>query len=248
MKNTIYTFIALIFFACDSEKANDCIQTSGPLLQKEFVVDTFEKILVNRNIELILKAGPQQKVVIETGKNLMNDIVVSVQDGRIALSDNNICNYVRDYKITKAYITSPNITEIRSSTQYDILSDGVLTFPSISIFSEDFNAPGTYTVGDFVLQIDNNNFTALSNGLSILYISGHTNNLNINFASGDSRFEGRDLKAQKVTIFHRGSNDIIVNPIEELNGKLVSTGSVISVSRPPIITIEALYKGRLIFE
>ncbi|MGC6432209.1 MAG: head GIN domain-containing protein [Jejuia sp.] len=248
MKKLVYILIFFLVFACDSENANDCFQTSGPLVQKEVVVNTFDKILVNRDIELILKEGPIQKVVIETGENLLNEVVVSVENSRIALSDSNTCNYVRDYGITKVYITSPNITEIRSSTQYDIKSDGVLTYPSITIQSEDFSAPETFTVGDFILNIDCNSFSAVFNGLSIAYVSGETENLNINLASGDSRFIARDLVAQNVNVFQRSSNDIIVNPQESIRGSIVSTGNVISVNKPAVIGVEELYKGRLIFE
>ena len=84
----------------------------------------FDKILVNRDIELIVKDDVNQQVVIETGENLLNDVKVKVVDGQLILADDNSCNYVRNYGITKIYVTSPNITEIRSSTQYDISSDG----------------------------------------------------------------------------------------------------------------------------
>lgn len=249
MARNFYVVITLFFlFACDSENANNCFQTAGSLVQKEVIVDDFDKILVNRDIELIIKEGELQKVIIETGENLLNDIEVSVENSQIILTDNNTCNYFRDYGITTIYITAPNITEIRSSTQYPIQSDGVLTYPSLSILSEDFNAPDTFTVGDFILEIENNSFNALFNGLSSTKITGSTTNLNINMASGDARFNARNLVAQKVNVFNRGSNDVIVNPQESITGKIVSTGNVISVNRPPVVEVEALYKGRLIFE
>ena len=185
-------------FSCNSENASDCFQTTGPIVQEEVSLDAFDKILVNRDVELIVKEGAEQKVVIETGKNLLNDVEAVVIDGKLILSDNNSCNYVRDYGVTKVYVTSPNITEIRSSTQYDISSDGVLTYPTLTILSEDYNAPDTFTVGNFRLQIDNTSFKVVFNNLSNCYVSGNTTNLNVTFASGVSRFEGRNLVAQKV--------------------------------------------------
>ncbi len=65
---------------------------------------------------------------------MLNDVDAIVVDGKLILTDNNSCNYVRNYGVTKIYITSPNITEIRSSTQYDVSSDGVLTYPSFNYF------------------------------------------------------------------------------------------------------------------
>ncbi len=248
MRKLVHIAFLVLLVSCNSENAGDCFQTTGPIIQEEVTLDAFDKILVNRDIELIIKEGTEQKVVIETGKNLLNDVEAIVTDGKLILSDNNSCNYVRKYGTTKVYITSPNITEIRSSTQYDISSDGMLTYPSLTILSEDYNAPDTFTVGNFRLQIDNTSFNVVFNNLSNCYISGTTNNLNITFASGDSRFEGRDLIAQKVTIWNRSSNDMFVNPVQEIKGKISGTGNVICVNHPPIVNVEEQYTGRLIFE
>lgn len=248
MKKIIYLLSIVFLFSCDSENANDCFQTTGAIVQEEVTLDAFDKIWVNRDVELIVKEGAEQKVVIETGKNLLNDVKAIVVDDQLILSDHNACNFVRNYGVTKVYVTAPNITEIRSSTQYDISSDGVLTYPSLTILSEDFNAPGTFTVGNFRLNLDNTNFRVVFNNLSNCYVSGKTLNLNITFAAGASRFEGRNLEAQKITLWNRSSNDMIVNPLESLTGKISGTGNVISLNRPPVVNVEELYKGRLIFE
>ncbi|MDD7886858.1 head GIN domain-containing protein [Flavivirga sp. 57AJ16] len=248
MKRIIHLLVLFLIIACDSEHTSDCFQKAGNIIQQEIVVGSFGKILVNRDIELVIKEGDEQKVIIETGANLLNDVEAVVLDGKLTLTDHNTCNYVRDYGITKVYVTSPNITEIRSSTQYDISSDGVLTYPSLTILSEDFGAPDTFTNANFRLQIDNNTFRLVFNNLSNCFISGKTENLNLTFAAGTSRFEGRNLIAQKVQLWNRASNDMIVNPQQEIRGTISGTGHVISVNRPPIVAIDELYKGRLIFE
>jgi hypothetical protein len=248
MQKLKYIFVCLLVIACDSENAGDCFQKSGSIVQQDIVLDSFNKILVNRDIELILKEDASQKVTIQTGKNLLNDIVAQVIDGQLILTDNNTCNYVRDYGITKVYVSAPNITEIRSSTQYDVSSDGVLTYPNLVILSEDFVAPGSFNVGDFRLQINNTSLNVVFNNLSVCYVSGQTNSLNITFAAGTCRFEGRELIAQKVNFSNRSSNDIIVNPQQELSGVILGIGNVISVNTPPVVNVEALYRGRLIFE
>tara|TARA_R110002049_G_scaffold308754_1_gene513918 strand:+ start:61433 stop:62182 length:750 start_codon:yes stop_codon:yes gene_type:complete len=248
MKKLIYILLSLLIFACDSENADDCFQKTGSIIQNEITVDTFDKILVNRDIELIIKEGTTQKLVIETGKNLIHDVEAKVTDGKLILTDNNTCNYVRDYGVTKVHVTAPNISEIRSSTQYDVSSDGVLTYPSLTILSEDFNSSEAFTVGNFKLEIDNANFRVVFNNLSNCFVSGKTNNLDIGFFAGTTtRFEGQNLVAQNVQIYTRSSNDIIVNPQAKIAGTITGTGDVISVSTPPVIAVDELYKGRLIF-
>ena len=248
MKKIIYILILNFIIACDSENAGDCFQKTGNIIQQEVIVSSFNKILVNRDIELIIEEGSEQKIVIETGENLMNDVSAIVVDGKLILTDDNSCNYVRDYGITKIYVASPNISEIRSSTQYTVSSKGVLTYPNLTILSEDYNAPDSFTNGDFKLQIDSNSFRLVFNNISNCFISGKTNNLNITFAAGTSRFEGRDLITENVTIWNRSSNDMIVNPQQSIKGKISGTGNVIAVNEPLVVDVVEQYKGRLIFE
>lgn len=246
MKKIIY-ILTLILLACDSETASDCFQTSGPIIQREVVVSNFKKILVNRDIELIIKEDSNFKVVIESGENLINDVEVTVSDDQLQLTDSNTCNYVRDYGITKIFVNAPNLISIRSSSQYDVSSDGILNYPNISLISEDFNAPGSFTVGDFRLQVNSSILKVVSNNISSFYISGQVNDLNIGFYSGAGRFQGEDLLANNINVYHRGSNDMIVNPQISLTGELRGTGNLISLNTPPIVEIDQLYTGQLIF-
>lgn len=247
MKKIIYLLVFLVF-ACNSEDANDCFQTSGSIIQQEVDVVDFERVLVNRDIELIITEAPEYKVTIETGENLLNDVNAEVIGDRLVLTDNNNCNYVRDYGITKIYVEAPNLTEIRTSSQYEVSSNGILTYPSLRLLSEDFNEVVDFTVGDFRLSINSESLDITSNNISSFYIDGEVDDLFVGFFSGSGRFEGENLIAQNVDVNHRGSNDMIVNPQASLTGILRGTGNIISVNVPPIVDLERIYTGQLFFE
>lgn len=248
MKKPGYILILFFAFACNSENAFDCIQTSGNIVQREVEVAEFERILVNREIELIIKEGPEHSVTIESGENLLNDVEAKVVGDELQLTDYNTCNYVREYGITKIYVTAPNIKEIRSSTQHDISSDGVLTYENLHLKSENFNAQGAFTVGDFRMLVDVAKLRIVANNASSFYISGQTEDLYVGFFAGLGRFEGENLVAQNVDIYHRGSNDMIVNPQQSLTGELRGAGDLISVNHPQIVDVEQFYIGQLIFD
>ncbi|WP_338731646.1 head GIN domain-containing protein [Mangrovimonas cancribranchiae] len=247
MKKLLYIIILIGLFSCDSEDANDCFQTSGETVQEEITVATFNRILVNRNVQLILKDDIATKVVVESGKNLINDVEIKVENSKLIITDNNTCNYARDYAPTKVHVTSSDISEIRTSSQFEVLSDGVLSYNNLTLLSEDYNGGSEFTVGDFRLQLDCNRVRVTSNNISSFYLSGTTNNLSVGFFAGTGRFEGANLIAEHVEVNHRGSNDMIVNPQQELTGVLRGTGNVISVNQPPVVTVERLYTGELIF-
>ncbi|MDP6922706.1 MAG: DUF2807 domain-containing protein, partial [Lutibacter sp.] len=94
-----------------------------------------DKIVVHEHVGLVLKEGPEQQVVVETGEHLLADVSVEVVEDRLVLRNNNTCNFFRDYGLTKVYITSPNIVEIRNASEQAVRSSGVLTYPSLYILS-----------------------------------------------------------------------------------------------------------------
>lgn len=246
MKKLYIVFLFLNILSCNKEDANDCFQTSGSIITEEIRVNSFTKIEVNEGINLVLKEGATQKVLVETGANLINDVEAIVVGETLFLSDNNDCNYIRDYGITTIYVTVPNITEINSKTQFEVRSDGILRFPKLRLVSENFtnNSPAS---GNFMLQVENEELSIVFNNLSNLFISGSTANFSISFPGGNSRVEAENLIADVVIISTRGSNDIIINPQQELLGNMYGTGDVIAVNRPPIVTLTSHYTGSLIF-
>ncbi len=249
MKNIIYSALILIFMGCTSDKGWDCIQTSGDVVQQEISVAPFTKILVWERIQLFIQQGPQQKIVVETGENLMNDVTCTVTDGRLEIHNNNECNLFRDYGITKVYITAPNITEIRSSTGYTVESIGVLKYPNLSLASEDQMNEDQYHIdGDFHLDLEVKNLTIVANGLSKFYLKGSATNAVFGLYAGDCRIYSHNLVVEDLTLFHRSTGEMTVNPQQSIRGKIVSLGNVISKNRPAIVEVEELYRGKLIFE
>ncbi|MDL5513647.1 head GIN domain-containing protein [Arenibacter sp. M-2] len=240
--------IVILLVNCNSENAPDCFQNAGDINRAIVEVPNFTAITVYENVEMTLRQGSPLKVEVETGENLRNEVEVQVVDGRLLLRDTNDCNFTRKYGLTKVYVTAPNITEIRSSTGLDILSDGVLAFPNLTLISESFNDPDAgYTSGEFNLELDTQNLAIVSNGISYYNLRGKTINFNILFASGDSRLEAEALIAENVSFNHRGSNDMRLSPQESLKGILRGTGDVVSFNRPAVVEVEQMYKGELIF-
>ena len=247
MRNWLCIILLGCLISCDTENAPDCFQRTGDIIRKEVTVPNFTRILVNPNVEMVLKQGEESSVVIETGDNLINEVTARVEGDRLILENTNDCNLVRDFNQTKIFVTAPEITEIRSATQFDISSEGVLTYPSLNLVSEDFNEDTGYTTGTFHLTMNNQNLRIIGNNIASYFITGEVVNLNVRLFSGTGRFEGADLISQNVQVFHRGSNKIIVNPQQSLKGEIRSTGDVISLNKPDIIEVEEFFSGRLIF-
>ena len=244
---SVVVFVATL--SCNSDSAPDCFQRAGDITRQEIEVPVFTKITVFENVSLVIKHGDPQKLEIETGDNLRDEVTAVVEGDRLLLRDTNDCNYVRDYGTTTIYVTSPDINEIRSSTGLTIVSDGVLDYPELTLFSESFLNPESETTdGMYDLEVDSEKLSVIVNGITYFKLSGNTADLSLTIAAGDSRIEAEKLAAESVTLNHRGSNDMFVDPRASISGVIRGTGDVISTNRPISVDVEELYKGRLIFK
>jgi hypothetical protein len=246
----LHLYIIVLFttlFAC--EKPSDCIESSGKTVTKEISIQPFKKIKVYKGIEIILTQGLDYKVEIVAGENFIDNIEVKQNGDQLIFKDQTSCNWVRQYGQTKILVTTPTLEEVYSKTDRNISSNGVLTFENLSFISFDKDADGESGAGtgDFILNIDNANLQIHNNNVSRFYISGKTQNASFNFYFGDGRIEAANFEAQFMQVYHRGSNDMIVKPIQGVTGILNSTGNLILKNVPPIVEIEELYQGRVIY-
>jgi RNase P/RNase MRP subunit p29 len=109
IRKSYYFLVFIICISCSSENINDCFQASGSIMETTFPVSGFTQIQIEGEVSLVVKQGAVQEVVIQTGENLLSDVYVNVEGEILVIRDENTCNLVRDYGITKAFVTTPNI-------------------------------------------------------------------------------------------------------------------------------------------
>lgn len=240
--------LLLLLIGCDRKDANDCIQSAGNTISQEVPVVAFNRILVEQGLNMVLIQDSVPKVVVQTGENLIPDIKVQVVDKQLQLRNENDCNFFREYGLTTIYVSSPNVSEIRSSTQGEIRSEGTFKVDKLKVYSENFRNNEYLTSGEFYLDVDTKEFQLIFNGVSNMFIHGRTEQLNITMASGNGRFEGKDFTVENADIYHRSSNDVIVNVVGLLKADLYGTGDLIAVKRPATEEVTEHYKGKYIVQ
>ena len=239
--------LLLIFISC--EKPSECIESTGSTVKRTFSVNPFARIKVYRGIAVVITQGTDYKVEVQSGSNIIDNIAVNQVDDQLIFKDNTTCNWLRAYGQTTVYITTPTLSEIYSKTDRDISSNGVLTYPVLNLFALDVDGDGEDAAGtgDFHLTINNSQLVIQNNNVSRYYISGTTTDAVLDFWAGDGRIEAGDLTAQTIEVYDRGSNDMIVKPMQSITGKMVSTGDIILKNNPPIVNVEQLYMGHVIY-
>jgi len=250
MRHLIYIVVLSLFLGCNSDKAWDCFQTSGTIVQQEFELDTFTNIIVWDRVKLYISQGPKQKVVVQTGENLFNEIRVRVEDSILKISDRNSCNFVRDHETTKVFVTTPELTKIRNSSGLTVENIGPISFEELNLVSEDREEEDEFHIdGDFKLdQLDVGSLYVETNGLSTFKLKGKAGFCFFRIYDGDARIEAEELLVKNIRLFHRGTNNMILYPELSIEGVITGLGDVICKNRPPSVEVEELYTGKLIFE
>ena len=253
MKNYFYILFSVLITGCGISE--DCFKGNGSPTTLTFPYDNFTKIKVYSGVGLVVKEGPEYEVTIETRDNIKNNIEVTLNGDMLVVKDNSTCNIARDFGVTTVYVTIPDGTinplipelELHSKSEQRIRSEGILHPPIVRVFSlgEDGDGSGS---SDFYINIGNNGqFVVECNTVSNFYVNGSAVEMLLNFYFGNARFYGENFEVERIKIFQRGSNDMIVKPIQRIEGKILSTGNVILKNNPPEIEVEEMFSGHLIY-
>lgn len=227
--------------------SEDCFKGNGNQVIQLFPLENFTKIKVYDGVGLVIKEGTNYEVKVITSDNILDNLEVRLQGNMLVVKDNSTCNIARDYGLTTVYVTAPNITEIHSKTDQDIRSDGVLNYSDLKLISIDLSdGAGT---GDFRLSLNTINLYVESNNVSNFYLTGQSQNLHVFFSWGNGIFYGENLIVNIITIYHRGSNNIFLFPINSIEGNIYATGNVV-LKNNPIVSPNVIqhFTGRLILD
>lgn len=234
--------------------SEDCFKGNGNQITQTFPLENFSKIKVYDGVGLVVKEGPNYEVKIKTSDNIIDNLEVKLEGNMLVIKDNSSCNIARDYGQTTVYITIPDGTilplvqelELHCKTEQKIASDGILHSPIIRLFSIGDDGDGAGTA-DFHITVDNGQLVVESNNVSNFYISGHCSEMLLNFYFGDGRFYGENLQVENIKVYQRGSNDMFVYPIQKIEGTIFATGNVVLKNVPPIVNVDEVYRGRVIY-
>lgn len=246
--------VCFLILATSCGISEDCFKGNGNQITRTFPLDSFSTIKVYDGVGLVVKEGPNYEVKITTSDHIIDDLDIQRNGKMLIVQDHSTCNIARDYGQTTVFVTIPDGTilpliqelELHCKTEQKIRSEGVLHSPIIRLFSIGDDGDGAGT-GDFHLAIDNGQFVVESNNVSNFYINGHCNEMLLNFYFGNGRFYGENLQVENIKVYHRGSNDMMVYPVQKIEGTIFATGNVVLENVPPIIDVEEVFRGRVIY-
>ena len=233
--------LLLILIGCDREDAHDIFKTRGEAVVEYTELPVFNAINVHNDINVVLTQGNIYAATIESWKNLMPKIHLSVDDnGVLLIEDKNNFNFVRSRdNITTIYLTfSGELNVINFSGNGTIMSNDTISISGLTILSE--NASGDV---DLKLKTESIGIGTNHGNSASITITGASNSVGVT-NWGYSPINLLDLKTSFADIHHHGLSNIYVNVSGTLSVTLYGVGNVYYTGNPSI-TLTRKGRGNL---
>lgn len=238
-----YVFGVLIFFltSCGKDSLTGCFQGTGKVVKEIRDISTqCIYIKVENNLNLILTNSTSPQIIVEAGENLQNNILTKIVNDSLFLSNNNHCNWLRDYsKPINIYVSSNSLFKIDYQGSGDISATHQVEKDSMIIDVR--NGSGSITL-DLNVQLARLN---LHEGTSDFNISGKAL-ITFIYAADYGPFFCRNFETKHLYINNRGTNDCYVNSGYELGATIENLGNIYYYGDPEIVNSTITGEGKLI--
>ena len=228
----------LIYTGCG--KSGNCITSTGKIIREERLIGEFDSIDVRDNVNVILKMDSVNKVVVESGKNIISGIKTDVAGRQLTIQNLNKCNWLRSYdKPLNVYISVKNLQKINYTSTGSITTSNALTFYSFGL--EVWGGSGSIdlnlalTVGTFILH----------QGTADITLHGTCGIANI-YTGDFGKLTAKDLKCGFIFIKNNGSNDSYIWAWQSLDATISSIGNIYYTGNPPTVVTHITGSGQLI--
>ncbi len=226
---------------CDKAEWDDCLTSTGEVRMDERAIAPFTHIDISDNVDLVITPDTVDRLVLEAGDGLLEQIVTEVIDGAtLRIRNNNTCNWVRRFDVPiVVHLRCRDLRAITYRGTGDISATGTLTTPSFIL--QQWGAAGT-------VRLDLNTAyceVKLHTGTGDAILSGATDDL-VLYAGSYGLLDAGALLAHACYLSHAGSNDMIVRADGELGAILTQSGDVYYAGDPVIAWSEISGSGQLI--
>lgn len=219
----IYLFtsiIALIVFtSCDEDGI--CKRGNSAIERREIHLSEITSIDVEGDATLYLTQGEEQKIEVETNKNLFSVINHKVENGEW---DAKFDRCVRKGKLT-FYVTLKNIHELEVSGSGKIVGESQIKSDRLKVSVE-----GS---GEIKLQIETRELESDIEGSGNITMSGSTSGHKAEI-EGSGKIQAYDLVSASADIEIEGSGKALINVENSLSVKISGSGDVIYKGNPRV--------------
>jgi len=191
------------------------IKPSTKVVKENRNLSGFSQIQTYSSIDVYIKQGDKESVIVETNEEFQKQVLTSVEGGKLIIKTKGCINNPDKFNL---YITVKNLSDIRSAGSGDIESQGVLKFPKLN-----FRLNGS---GDLDMNLDSKTVSLEVNGSGGVELEGKIDDLDMHiFGSGDIEIATIDYNSVLLSI--SGSGDVkLLGTAKLFNVDIVGSGDI----------------------
>ena len=238
----IITVVFLTIQVTEGCKKPGCVGAAGEIQTITRSLASFDELLLDDNINLVLIQSPEEKIIIEAPANMIPNITSGIIDNKLTITNIGDCRWARDPKEkinVQLYFT--DLKKIVYQGSGTITNTDTLKLNALQIETDE-------GAGDINLTLDN--------GYTGAYVFADDNvSLTLHGKSGvcftytgsRGRSDMSDFKVKKMVIEYGGVTDTHVWVTDEMDATIFHTGNI-KYKGIPVISRERYYgSGRLIY-
>lgn len=239
----IIAMLAVLGFSgCRKEQWDDCFTGTGDIVLDERHVPHFTAIDLSDRFDLVIVPDTIDRVILETGQRLLEQIRTEVDGTALVIRDRNTCNWVRRFDVPmKVTVHCSDLRELicRGTGDVDLTAPIVVPWFHLRLW----NAMGTHRIkveADSVLIHANT-------GPGDVVLEGATGYLGLYLGARGS-IDTRATSASVVEVNNSGVNDVHLRADDWLGAAITSSGNVYHSGPGTVLWTAITGSGQLIQE
>lgn len=221
----------------------------GPIVCQTRELPDFNEVHINDNISVSLVRSDTCYIEITTGKNIIDNIITEVKDGKLTIGNTTTLDWIRPFDY-----------ELHTILYFKDITN--LVFSSSGTLNNTNNYTGQLNPGDFYrfeidggsgdVELDINNCDDLrivyQYGISRLNIHGKNNKNLVIYKRSYGLLDAKEYEAQYVSITSISVSDCYINASDYINAEINDLGDIYYKGEPDSISVTygEYAKGRLI--
>ncbi|MEM0994624.1 MAG: head GIN domain-containing protein [Bacteroidota bacterium] len=217
-----FTGLFILFFHTVVE-AQWGTRGNGQVEKETRKVSNFSAISVEDGLDVHIRMGSRQEVIVEADENLLDLIETEVSGNKLRAY---VSKSIRNAEAMDIYITVTSLESLSSSGGSDVFSKGVLKANELQVRSSGGS--------DVYLDLDVDYLECQTSGGSDATLKGAVNRVVLT-CSGGSDFDGKELNIGKAKVRTSGGSDAYIQVEKELDIEASGASDVYLYGSPKIV-------------
>lgn len=223
--------IAVLISVSASCQPDKTVHGNHNVTRSERKLEPFTGIKVSSGVDVYLKQGDDQSVVVEADENLHEYILTKVRDGVLHVYTE---VSIRNAEKERVYVTMKEIREVETSSAGDIVGESPVKSNELELSAS--------SAGNIMLEVYAKEVEVSVSSSGDMTLSGETDKLKADLSSAGD-LNAFELKSREADITVSSAGDADINVAEKITARASSAGDINYKGDPQFVDVQTSSAG-----